>query len=541
MAGQWLPSKDKAANIDITDKEVDAESLSSYNSHVFQDPVVCEYYKDLYEKTNYECRHHFDPEITWTLEEEKKILWINDWRVTFWAFIMFTGLNLDRYNIKQAVSDSMLDDLNLTTDDYNLGNTINLVCFLAAELPSQLISKKLGADIWIPTQVCIWSIVSLTQFWIKSKAGFLVTRALVGAFEGGFICDMVLFMSYFYTGAELPWRLSLFYISNPLTSVISALLAAALLLIKTKAVPEGWRFMFLIEGLITLTVGILSYFMMPASAVETKKWYRKNGWYTDRQEKILVNKVLRDDPNKGDMNNRQPVTLKELGKALFDIDLFPIYVVRFLGDIGSSPVSTYLTLTLKNLGFSTVVTNLLSIPFNFISIITMMFTGWLSERINDRALVIATTPLWVAICTLVLRFWPDAQVNVWGTYALLTVLLGHAAIWPLTITWCSSNSNSVRSRAVSSAVVNIFSQAAGIVSANIYRDDDKPLYKRGNTDLIIVAFAAIAACVLARFYFIFRNKYNEKRWNALTVEEQEKYLETTTDEGNKKINFKFVY
>lgn len=126
----------------------------------------------MYERSNYECRHHFDPDLTWTLKEEKEILKINDWRVTFWAFIMFTGLNLDRFDTRQAVADDMLQDLNLTTNDYNLGNTISLLCFLFAELPSQLISKKLGADIWIPTQICIWSIVSLTQFWIKSKTGF---------------------------------------------------------------------------------------------------------------------------------------------------------------------------------------------------------------------------------------------------------------------------------------------------------------------------------------------------------------------------------
>jgi hypothetical protein len=57
--------------------------------------------------------------------------------------------------------------------------------------------------------------------------------------------------------------------------------------------------LFLIEGIITLAVGLASFFLMPASAVQTKTWYRPKGWFTDREIGIVVNRVLRDDPTKG--------------------------------------------------------------------------------------------------------------------------------------------------------------------------------------------------------------------------------------------------
>ncbi|KAH3679415.1 hypothetical protein WICMUC_001035 [Wickerhamomyces mucosus] len=538
---ELVDDENSSANLDLDPHGPEKWELLRTKNNIFSDPQVASYYNEIYQRTNYECKDHFDPELTWTKEEERKIVWKCDWYVTFWAYIMFTALDFDRSNIAQALSANMLNDIGCTTNDYNLANTLNLVAFLAAELPSQLVSKKLGADIWIPTQLILWSIVSICQAGVKGRASFIVTRTLVGFFQGGFICDTCLWMSYFYTSKELPFRLSLFYIANPLTSVLSALLAFGLLKVKTSILPHGWEFLFLLEGVLTLIVGILSFFKMPPSAVQTKTWFRKDGWFTDREEKIVVNRVLRDDPQKGDMNNRQPVSLKELIKSLLDYDLAPIYAVRLINDIGTSPVSTYLTLTLRKLGFSTFKTNALTIPYNIITIFTMLGVGYLTEILQSRALILATIPIWIISTILPLRYWPGSQVNVWGTYALLTVSLGHCPTWPITISWCSANSNSVRTRAVSSAVVNVFSQLAGIIAANIYRADDKPLYHRGNTSLYSIAILGLVSCIFARYYYILRNRYKAKKWNALTPEQQKDYIKNTTDEGNKRLDFRFQY
>ena len=136
----------------------------------------------------------------------------------------------------------MLDDLGLSTNEYNTGMTIFYLCFLFAELPSQMIGKALGPDNWVPIQMVsryacsfknqttdmpqvIWSLIAAMQSQITGRSSFWATRALLGLIEGGFIPDNILYLSYWYTSAELPIRLCYFWFSYQFTSIVSAFMA----------------------------------------------------------------------------------------------------------------------------------------------------------------------------------------------------------------------------------------------------------------------------------------------------------------------------
>lgn len=103
----------------------------------------------------------------------------------------------------------------------------------------------------------LWSIVCWAQAWMTGRTSFYITRALIGAFEGGFIPGVILFATYFYKTKELSIRLACFWSTLNIARVISALLAAGILEMRGVGGKTGWFWLFLLEGLLTFIIGII--------------------------------------------------------------------------------------------------------------------------------------------------------------------------------------------------------------------------------------------------------------------------------------------
>ncbi len=414
----------------------------------------------------YEGRHRWDPEFQWDPIEEKRLVRKIDLRICSWVCLTFFALQLDRANIVQALSDNMLDDLNLNTNDYNYGQTIFYLCFLAAELPSQLISKKLGPDRWIPIQMISWSLVASFQAFLSGKSSFYACRALLGLIEGGFIPDTILYLSYWYKGRELPARLSWFWTSYQATSIVGAFLAAAILCMRGINGLAGWRYLFALEGTLTGLIGIATYFYMPPSPCQTASRFRgKHGWFSVREEKIMVNRILRDDPSKGDMHNRQAVTPKLLWYALCDWEMWPIYLIGLSFLIVNYPATQYLSLILKQ-SFSRFEVNMLTIPSYVLFIINLLFFTWVSEKTNQRFLTGLVSQIWALPLLIASELLP-ASASKWAKYTLVTLLVGTPYVHAIHVAITSRNAGSVRTRTVASALYNMFVQASNIIGSNV--------------------------------------------------------------------------
>ncbi|KAI1144010.1 MFS general substrate transporter [Hypoxylon sp. FL0543] len=531
-ANSGRPSKETAPEV---------EDYGSVGDHVFSDPSVAEHWRGVYEKARYENRHRFDPEYKWTADEERRLVRKIDARIMVWAWIMFCALDMHRRNINRAISDNMLAEIGMNTNDYNYGQTIFLACFLAAELPSGLISKKLGADVWIPTIMVGWSVTAMSQAFLKNRAGFYAIKALLGLLMGGFIPDIVLWLTYFYKSRELPLRLAWFWTALSTVNIVGSLLAAGILQMRGINGWGGWRWLFLIEGLITTLVGLFSWVLMPPGPTQTRHWFRgKDGWFSEHEEFILVNRLLRDDPSKGDMNNRQAVGPRLLFKAVKDWEMWPLYIIGLTTYIPPAPPANYLSYILRQIGFSVFEANLLAIPSQFLFAVNLLVVTWISRRVNERSIISSSSNIWIFPWILALVLLPDSA-SPWVRYAMLTGLLSYPYCHAILVAWNAKNSNAVRTRAVSAALYNMFVQSGNIISSNIYRDDDQPLYRRGNRILLGITVFNIVLFYFVKAFYIWRNKVRDRKWNSMTPEERENYILTTKDEGMQRLDFRFAH
>ncbi|KAF4970676.1 hypothetical protein FSARC_2307 [Fusarium sarcochroum] len=543
---------------DRTQNDSSDESASSSIEHPFSDPSVADRWRKVYENAKYENRHRFDPNFTWTAQEEKKLVRKShqgaylltqglvpppqiDFRICLWAWVMFLSLDFHRRNINRAISDNMLPEIGMNTNDFNYGQTIFLVTFLSAELPSGLISKKLGADRWIPFLICCWSLVAGSQAALQSRSAYFAIKALLGLLMGGFIPDIVLWLTYFYKSNELPIRLAFFWTALSTSNIVGSLLAAGILQMRGIAGWSGWRWLFLLEATGTLIVGIFSWVLMPPGPCQTKNWFRgKNGWFNEREEYIMVNRLLRDDPSKGDMNNREAVNLSKLWKAIKDWEQWPLYIIGLMVYIPPSPFNTYLSYILRQIGFSVFQANLLAIPSQFLYAVNLLIITWVSERVKERGMLSSISNIWIFPWVLALVVLPG-DISPWIRYALITGLLSYPYCHAILVGWNAKNSNSVRTRAISAALYNMFVQTGNIAASNIFREDDQPLYRRGNRVILGITSANIVIFYLVKAFYVWRNKVRDRRWNALTKEQQQDYLLNTTDEGQQRWDFRFAH
>lgn len=130
------------------------------------------------------------------------------------------------------------------------------------------------------------------------------------------------------------------------------------------------------------------------------------------------------------------------------------------------PPQQYLTLTLRNLGFDTTRTNLLSIPSTLIGIIMLLFTAYFSELVNSRVAATIILQLWALPLLIALHSF-DKNTSQWAYYTVVTLITGFPYVHPIQVAWASRNSYSVRTRTISASVYNMFVQTGAIVYVSV--------------------------------------------------------------------------
>lgn len=183
-------------------------------------------------------------------------------RLVPFLILMYVVSFLDRANVgfaKQALQQS----LGISAAAYALGAGLFFITYALFEIPSNLMMQKVGARVWMCRIIVSWGLVSMATMFVTGPVSYYVLRLLLGAAEAGFFPGVLLYLTYWFPNRTKAQVLGLFYFGAPLALVVGGPISGVLLQIPAASGLQGWQWMFLIEGLLAVIVGIGAFFYLP--------------------------------------------------------------------------------------------------------------------------------------------------------------------------------------------------------------------------------------------------------------------------------------
>lgn len=195
-------------------------------------------------------------------EIEKKLLWKMDTQIVLLAGLLYTLSFLDRTNISQARLLGLNAQLGLSSYDYSIALTILYVPYISFEIPSNLVIKRIGPARLIPFLVTSWGIVSTLQGIVTTRNGLWINRFFLGLTEAGILPGITIYLTFFYKPSELQLRQAIYFSGASLAGAFGALLSAAISPLHAAGL-QPWSWLFIIEGIFTVVVGLSCFYLLP--------------------------------------------------------------------------------------------------------------------------------------------------------------------------------------------------------------------------------------------------------------------------------------
>lgn len=196
-------------------------------------------------------------------------------------FVGFMFAYLDRVNVGFAKL-QMQSDLGFSDAAYGVGAGIFFVGYVLFELPSNLLLPKVGARLTFSRIMVLWGITSMCMLFVNSVPAFYALRFLLGAFEAGFAPGVLFYLSRWYGPTRIAGAISLVWLAGPVSGIIGAPLSTWIMTVFSGTGHlAGWQWMFLIEGVPTVLLGIVVFFTLddgPARAA----------WLSDAEKRLLA-------------------------------------------------------------------------------------------------------------------------------------------------------------------------------------------------------------------------------------------------------------
>ena len=277
---------------------------------------------------------------------------------------------LDRVNVGFAKL-QMSQALNFSETVYGLGAGIFFIGYFLFEVPSNLLMNKIGARIWIARIMITWGLISGAFAFVQTPTQFYVMRFLLGLAEAGFYPGIILYLTYWYPSHRRARIVAMFMAAIPISGIFGNPLSGWIMsAFHDHSGWQGWQWMFVIEAVPAVLVGLLVLWKFDDSI-------RKAKWLSEEEKQILETNIAADNKGKAEHPG--------IGKVFSDLRVWGMSLIYFAFVMGQYGLTFWMPTLVKNAGVKdTLMVGVLSaIPY-VCAAITMVLIGRSADARRER-------------------------------------------------------------------------------------------------------------------------------------------------------------
>ena len=404
---------------------------------------------------------------------------------------------LDRVNISAARVDGMGKDLGLLNPKQNYYSITLLVFFpfyALFEIPSNVFLRRIGTRKWLSGLCFAFGVTSIGAGFVHSWRTLSICRVVLGICEGGFFPGAVYLITTWYTRYQLQLRLTIFYMTGSLLSGFSGLIAFAIQDLEGKGGLRGWRWIFIMEGIVTTVIAIIAFFVI-------SDFPQDAAWLNDSQRRAIIQRLDRDRQDA--KQDHKKITLRETLSYMCEWKLW-YYAVCFGCATTSTYALAYFTpVILEGLGYKAEQALIFSSPPYIVGVVYAVAISWISDRHQKRGPYIILNCIIVIVGLLLVAEVKNAKVRYFGVFLAVAA---SAVNIPMCIGFASNNICDNGRRAVGTAIQTAWGAIGGIIASTVFRQKDAPKYQPGLFTTIALTILLATLVGLQSLYFARQNK-----------------------------------
>lgn len=431
-------------------------------------------------------------------EEQKRIIWRIDRRLVVTVGFMYCISLMDRTNLAAANIAGMSTELVLIGDKYSIVTLVFFVTYIVFQPPSTVIVRKVGPRVHLAGITLLWGAVMIGMGFVQKWEDLAALRVILGILEAGFFPSCVYLLSTWYTRYEVGKRYSFFYLLGCVASAFAGILAYGLMQMDGLSGLTGWRWIFIIEGVLTCAIAIASYWLLvdfPDS--KRKSW----SFLPDREREWVCRRV---DADRGDAETPKFDIVKFLAAGM-DWKIWCYAMIFFNTTTITYALAYFLPVILhNNLGFSIGASQCLIAPAYVFAGIWMYGLSMLGDRYRLRGPVILANMLLVLIGLPIMGWHSNNAVRYFGVFF---VTAGANSNVPAVMAYQANNIRGQWKRAFCSATLVGLGGVGGIAGSLVFRSQDAATgYKPGLYACITCALLTMLIVCVVDLVFYFENK-----------------------------------